>query len=167
MLWGNRMSSCLHTEENVSSFALQSSQHSVAHIRASDDKNTFKCCWTEGIVLHILEFLWFSMNAPLWAMLEEVLQAPTGSGDADGFCSQSESKEGGGKGRQRKKGTLFVSAYVGCCSLQQTLSFCVKCHVGMRCCLDTIWIFQLPVCLFPVNKVLCFIKFVPVIFHLN
>lgn len=124
MLWGNRMSSCLHTEENVSSFALQSSQHSVAHIRASDDKNTFKCCWTEGIVLHILEFLWFSMNAPLWAMLEEVLQAPTGSGDADGFCSQSESKEGGGKGRQRKKGTFFFNGYVGCCSLQQTLSFC-------------------------------------------
>lgn len=43
----------------------------------------------------------------------------------------------------------------------------VKCHVGMRCCLDTIWIFQLPVCLFPVNKVLCFITFVPVILHLN
>lgn len=81
-------------------------QHSVAHIRASDDKNTLKCCWTAGTVLHILEFLWFSMNAPLWAMLEEGLQAPKGSGDLHGFCSQSESKEGGGNGKQRKKGTF-------------------------------------------------------------
>lgn len=40
----------------------------------------------------------------------------------------------------------------------------VKWNALQLCCLDTIWIFQLPVCLFAVNKVLCFIKCVPVIF---
>lgn len=73
-------------------------------------------------------------------------------GDPDGFCSQSESKEGGGKRKQRKKGTFFQWMLDAACSNRD--SFCRSgCEVPRRstlqlCSLDTIWIFQLPVHLF-------------------
>lgn len=98
-------------------------------------------------------------------MLEEVW-APTGSGDPGGFYSQSESKEGGGKGKQREKGTFrqWMLDVARSSKLSHSVGAGVKWNALQLCCLDTIWIFQLPVCLFAVNKVLCFIKCVPVIF---
>lgn len=91
--------------------------------------------------MYVLEFLWFSMNAPLWAILAEILQAPKGSGDPDGFCSQSESKEGGGKKKQRKKGTFFQWMLDGACSNRDSHSVGagVKCHVGVLCSF-AVWI---------------------------
>lgn len=92
--------------------------------------------------MHVLEFLWFSMNAPLWAILAEILQAPKGSGDPGGFCSQSESKEGGGKRKQREKGTFFHGCWtLLACSNRDSHSVeaGVKCHVGVLCSF-AVWI---------------------------
>lgn len=134
----------LYPEKDLSS-APQSSQHSVAHTGASDDKNTLKWRWRPSIVLHILKFLWFSMNA--WM---QSWRGFTGAQTASAV-HQSPGKEVESKIKGKKE--HFVNRYLGCCSLQQILSFCWSgCEMPHRNAL----------------QIYCLIiTFVPVIFHLN